>query len=427
MTTEHISARVVPSPLVATDLPEPNTRPLDAALAYLALGFQVVQLCQLTPDGGCTCPAGKHTSRKAGKVPRRTGWERMGTTDKEARSWWRGAEWENSNVGLVMGGARRLVALDVDGPEGKASLAALEERHGPLPLTLTNGTTRGDHRVFEVPGEWPLDAITNTAGDLAPGLDVRTEGGQIAVAPSVHLCGHRYHWTVVRDPAALPRWLYDLMTAGQGGRGSSPSRPAATSADRARARLDATLPKLCDEVRTAPATTRNRTLNNTSLRAFRLAAAAGADLDAVARDLDAAGEGAGLGPGERAATIASARKAAKAVGAAPLPERPAPVKARHAPTAKALTLVNDAPRNGPKREPGSAGQGGESEGGGERPTIAVGPDLHRMVDEAEGAIGSHPAVYQRARMGLVRIAVAPAPGKDLSERAANLTLSLIHI
>ncbi|MEI9940200.1 MAG: bifunctional DNA primase/polymerase [Pseudomonadota bacterium] len=36
------------------------------------------------------------------------------------------------------------------------------------------------------------------------GVDIRSEGGQIVAAPSVHASGRPYRWFDAREPAVLP-------------------------------------------------------------------------------------------------------------------------------------------------------------------------------------------------------------------------------
>ncbi len=195
--------------------------PLSAALTYGRAGFRVLPVHDVS-DGVCSCPdprpngspGGKRCPDK-GKHPRIGGWQREATGDAaELQRWW--DKWPAANVGLAMGGPERLIALDVDGGAGRASLAQLELKHGALPETLTSRSGRvdgGEHRLFVVPIEWDLDKIRNRAGMLGERLDVRTEGGQIVVAPSMHASGRAYAWTLILPPAELPRWLFDLMTA----------------------------------------------------------------------------------------------------------------------------------------------------------------------------------------------------------------------
>jgi hypothetical protein len=114
------------------------------------------------------------------------------------------------NLGLRMGpqpDGRCLVAIDDDEP---GAIAAAEAELGALPATLTNRTAHGHHRIFE----WPADrAMPANAVRVRRGIDVRSAGGQIVVAPSVHPSGHRYEWANIADPVALPdAWVEALAT-----------------------------------------------------------------------------------------------------------------------------------------------------------------------------------------------------------------------
>jgi len=142
-------------------------------------------------------------------------------------------------------GPGRLIALDIDGDKGRSSLALLESEYGPLPETATSSTGRedgGEHRLFQVPEGFDMGAIKNAIA-FRPGLDVRAQGGQIVVAPSIHQTGRAYRWTKPGPVAELPRWLFDLFTApkarlppAEALREAAPSR---TSAGRPEARTRA--------------------------------------------------------------------------------------------------------------------------------------------------------------------------------------------
>jgi len=117
--------------------------------------------------------------------------------------------WPDANVGIVTGSVSGLVVLDVDiGHGGAASLAALEQEHGALPVTLEAVTGGGGrHLYFRHPGA----PVMNRVG-LRPGIDLRGDGGCVVAPPSVHPSGRRYAWANRRSPgevapAPLPRWL----------------------------------------------------------------------------------------------------------------------------------------------------------------------------------------------------------------------------
>ncbi|WP_395819701.1 bifunctional DNA primase/polymerase [Archangium minus] len=172
------------------------------------LGWRVVPLHFVQSGGACSCPKGDDC-RSAGKHPRLKDWTTEATTDPEQiAAWWR--IWPDANVGVVTGSQSGVFVLDVDPRSGgRESLAALEAEHGPLPLTALQATPSGGfHYVFKaVPG------LTNSAGKLGPGLDIRAEGGQFVVAPSQTTAG-RYRW--VRPPwetppADAPVWLLERL------------------------------------------------------------------------------------------------------------------------------------------------------------------------------------------------------------------------
>ncbi|MBK8909462.1 MAG: bifunctional DNA primase/polymerase [Rhodospirillales bacterium] len=123
------------------------------------------------------------------------------------------ASWfENSelNVGIATGTVSGIVALDIDPRHGgDEALAALEREHGPLANTwrfLTGGG--GEHIIFRHPGK----TVSNSAGKIGPGIDMRGDGGYIVAPPSMHISGRRYAISVDHHPddialAPLPGWL----------------------------------------------------------------------------------------------------------------------------------------------------------------------------------------------------------------------------
>ncbi len=126
----------------------------------------------------------------------------------EIREWFR--RWPDANVGVVTGAISGLVVLDIDpGHGGRDSLATFEEGLGRLPETVEAITGGGGrHLYFSHPG----GTVPNRAG-VAPGIDVRGDGGSIVMPPSIHPSGRRYRWMAGRSPEAmslarLPRtWL----------------------------------------------------------------------------------------------------------------------------------------------------------------------------------------------------------------------------
>ena len=128
--------------------------------------------------GRCSCSS--PTCETPGKHPRILQWPENATTRPGMiRSWW--GRWPEANIGLVTGEASRLVVLDVDPRHGgHVGLEELERQFGPLPATVEAQTgSGGRHLLFKHPGQ----RVSNSAGILGPGLDVRGDGGYIVVPP----------------------------------------------------------------------------------------------------------------------------------------------------------------------------------------------------------------------------------------------------
>jgi len=113
------------------------------------------------------------------------------TTDRDTiRGWW--TDHPDANVAIRTGEASGLVVLDIDPDKDGASwLARFLAEHGPFPETtrvLTGGG--GEHWYFEHPG---ID-IANSAGKIAPGVDIRGENGYVIAPPSAHVSGGSYRY-----------------------------------------------------------------------------------------------------------------------------------------------------------------------------------------------------------------------------------------
>jgi hypothetical protein len=143
------------------------------------------------------------------------------TTDLDLiRRWWR--EDPHYNVAISTGARSGIVVIDIDGLDAEGELRKLEAEHHELPATVEAITARGRHIYFK----WPAIPVRNSAGKIAPGIDVRGEGGYVLSPPSVHPCGRRYCWSVDSAGvfAAAPNWLLDKIAARGNSNGPTPPR-----------------------------------------------------------------------------------------------------------------------------------------------------------------------------------------------------------
>jgi len=135
------------------------------------------------------------------------------TTDVERINWWWRA-FPDLNIGVATGAASGVFVLDIDGEDGEGSLLKLETEHGALPPTVEAITGKGRHCYFRTSKK-----ISNSAGQLGVGLDVRGDGGYVIAPPSIHPSGRAYAWSVdtTRDFAAAPDWLLTMVATAKGG------------------------------------------------------------------------------------------------------------------------------------------------------------------------------------------------------------------
>jgi len=153
---------------------------LEHALRYARRGWRVFPIWPIR-NGRCAC--GTACGRDGGKHPigrlAPHGVHDATTAEATITRWW--TDTPDANIGIATGAVSGLVVLDVDGEDGEASLAALEREHGPLPATPTVLTGKGRHLYFTYPGVPVPNRVR-----VAPGLDVRGDGGYVVAPPSTH-------------------------------------------------------------------------------------------------------------------------------------------------------------------------------------------------------------------------------------------------
>jgi hypothetical protein len=124
------------------------------------------------------------------------------------------------NLAIATGTASGIFVLDIDGADAEAELRKLEAEHGPLPSTAESITPRpGRHVYFKMP-----DApVRNSAGKVAPGIDVRGDGGYVLSPPSIGPAGRPYCWSVdcAGAIAQAPDWLLEKIAERTNGNGKA--------------------------------------------------------------------------------------------------------------------------------------------------------------------------------------------------------------
>jgi len=184
------------------------------ALWYAKHNFRVFPLhnSAIGQDRKLWCSCGKADCPSKAKHPRTQRGVKDATTDEaQIRQLW--SWWPEANIGIATGDG--LLVLDVDPRAGGGtSLAALEAQHGKLPetpLALTGG--QGRHYYFRLAGSV---RVSNSAGRLGAGLDIKTDGGYVVAPPSSHVSGNRYNWEHSSHIdkiaiADIPQWVLDCI------------------------------------------------------------------------------------------------------------------------------------------------------------------------------------------------------------------------
>jgi len=187
---------------MAIELREKTATLGEVALGYAGRDWRVFPLHGVE-GGACTC--GKDGCSSPGKHPRTPSGFKDATTDEgTVRDWWR--QWPQANVGIAAGRASGIVVVDID-PRHGGTLEAL----GDVPETARVQTGSGGwHLYFRYP---TAADVPNSTNKLAPGVDVRGEGGYVVAPGSLHRSGRCYAWELDVALAELPRHLLERMTA----------------------------------------------------------------------------------------------------------------------------------------------------------------------------------------------------------------------
>lgn len=160
-------------------------------------------------------------------------------------AWWQ--QDPEFNIGVACGAVSGIFVVDVDGVDAEAELNKLEREYGTLPPSVEVITPRpGRHIYFQA----PQTSVRNSAGKIAPGVDVRGDNGYVISPPSVLVSGRRYAWSV--DSASViaeaPDWLLARITGRSNGNGEATAPAlwrelAANGVDEGQ--RDCTVAKLC--------------------------------------------------------------------------------------------------------------------------------------------------------------------------------------
>lgn len=148
------------------------------------------------------------------------------------QSFWN--KWPDANIGIATGISSGVLVVDVDPRNGgDTQLAELEARYGHLPRDYTiNSGGGGFHIYLQLP---TLPVQGWSCCKLAPGIDIKGDGGYIIAPPSLHPSGQRYQFRYrCAELPPVPDWLTTLLHAKNGAQAHASGR-ANTQTDDLRA------------------------------------------------------------------------------------------------------------------------------------------------------------------------------------------------
>lgn len=259
-------------------------------------------------SGRCSC--GLADCPNPGKHPRTKHGFKDATRDLDQIDLW---DWEfpQANIAMPTGKTSGIVIIDIDGEKGQRSLEMLEERNFRLPETATVRTGNGRHLYYE-----QMDGVRNSASKLAPGIDIRGDGGQAILPPSVHISGRTYTWEIKPTevpPRLLPDWIPKALDELDRAKQKRQYREALNASYKGGKPPLERIDEYAMEVARLPRMphARNHTLNRCAFIGFQIAQEHGISDSLVMDRFLIAAQQCGLTVNEARATIRSAQRSAQ--------------------------------------------------------------------------------------------------------------------
>jgi len=135
-------------------------------------------------------------------------WKNFATTDPDQIAAW-AHEFPDCNWGIPTGKESGFFVVDVDGEDGTRTTEEWSRQHGESwKQTLGVQAAHGPHLYYLCERQ----TISNSVKQIAPGIDIRGEGGQVVAPGSIHPTGHVYRLTNDLPIASPPEWLLAMVT-----------------------------------------------------------------------------------------------------------------------------------------------------------------------------------------------------------------------
>jgi hypothetical protein len=177
------------------------------------------EIAKLAERGWKFFPLSRHDDtafeeRERGKVPPRgfTEWQHKATSDLAQLTQW-ARLYPGCNWALATGKPSGMVAVDIDGADGRVSRNVLEYDGFAFPATLTVTTGRadgGEHMYYALPAD--VEIRNNNSAKLGAHIDVRGTRGYVVAPGSTHATSKQYAFVDPETPLVpLPDWMIERL------------------------------------------------------------------------------------------------------------------------------------------------------------------------------------------------------------------------
>ena len=166
---------------------------LEEALKYLSKSWAVI-------------PIGAGEDKKSPLIPTWAEFQKRLPTVQEVTAWW--TQWPEANIAVVTGKISGISVVDVDCKKDPNNPDIIIEQGSTkgLPPTLTAKTGSGGWHLFY---QYP-EGLASRIG-VKPLVDIKSDGGYIILAPSLHKSGRRYEWVLIEELQPFPLENFDLF------------------------------------------------------------------------------------------------------------------------------------------------------------------------------------------------------------------------
>lgn len=181
---------------------------LDEALKRAAMGWHLHPAHSINADGGCTC--GDPVCPHPGKHPSSRSGIKDATSRRDKLERWFASGDRNLQVATGRSG---LVVLDIDGPEGKASLKAIrDDPEKPLPVTALAESGGGGLHYYYRYRDGMKGYTRGEKNGIGEGIETKSGETSVHLPPSIHVSGNSYRWIASPEDvgiAPVPDWIFE--------------------------------------------------------------------------------------------------------------------------------------------------------------------------------------------------------------------------